>query len=62
MDFIKGLFESQFAKYILIMIVLHIVLGRLGMGCCGSKKKKKNEDDVVGHDGSGTKKNNRGCH
>ncbi len=54
MDFIKGLFESEFSRYLIIMLGFHLVMGMFGLGCCGGMKKKKNKDDT---DGS-----NKSCH
>lgn len=56
MDFIKGLFESEFSRYLIIMVGFHLVLGMFGIGCCGSKKRKKNKDDM------NTDENNKSCH
>lgn len=56
MDFIKGLFESGFSRYLIIMVGFHLVLGLFGIGCCRNKKSKKNKDDM------NRDENNKSCH
>ncbi|GLI58065.1 hypothetical protein PM10SUCC1_35790 [Propionigenium maris DSM 9537] len=50
MDFIQRLWESEFSRYLIIMLGFHLVMGMFGVGCCSRRKHRK-----------GTKKNGS-CH